>query len=187
MNRNASSCITAGAVLLTTGLAVACSSSSSSVAGPVTGRETFTGTEVLTSAQAASNSFEPTIPLTASGLFSDTGSIHLGGGSAAGATSIVLKNGDVNVHHAATNPNLQPVPMGAASACVYGATEPVKYTVTGGTGSYKNITGGSGVATVTFEFDLPKMANGKCDVANSATPTGGKVTFTAVGPITRSS
>ena len=166
--------------------AAACSSSGSS--GPVTGTETFSGTQVMTAAQAASSTFEPTIPLKATGLFSDTGSIHLGGGNKAGPAVIVLGKGDVKVTHTATNPNLQPKPIGAASACVFGVTEAVKYTVTGGTGSYADVKSGStGVATVTFKFDLPKLAGGKCNEANSAVPTGGSTSFSAVGPITMSS
>jgi hypothetical protein len=157
--------------------------------GPVTGVETFAGTEIMTPAQAASNSFEPTIHLTASGLFSDAGTIHLGGGNAAGATSIILGNGDVNVHHAATNPSLQPTQV--PGTCTYAATENVAYTVTGGTGSYSNITGGHGVATVSFRFKTPLLPaaepEGKIACNTNANPTGGSVSFKAVGPITRSS
>jgi hypothetical protein len=162
--------------------AAACSSSSSSTA--TTGTETFSGTETLTAAQAGSNSFQPTIPLKASGVFSDSGSIFLNAGNKAGPSTIKLGKGNVTIHHAATNPNLQPVPIGAASACVFGATEHVAYTVTGGTGSYKGITGGQGVATLTIKITLPKLAGGKCNESNSAAPTGGSASFDAVGPVT---
>jgi hypothetical protein len=161
--------------------AAACSSSSSSTA--TTGTETFSGTETLTAAQAGSNSFQPTIPLKASGVFSDSGSIFLNAGNKAGPSTIKLGKGNVTIQHAATNPNLQPVPIGAASACVFGATEHVGYTVTGGTGSYKGITG-HGVATLTIKVTLPKLAGGKCNESNSAAPTGGSASFDAVGPVT---
>lgn len=179
--------IVAAAAVLGIGLTAAACSSSSSSSGPVTGTETFSGTQVMTAAQAASSSFEPTIPLTASGAFSDHGSIHLGGGNKAGPAVIVLGKGDVKVTHAATNPNLQPNPVGAASACVFGVTEAVAYTVTGGTGSYAGITGGHGTATIVEKVTLPKLAGGKCNEANSAIPTGGSASFSAVGPVTRSS
>jgi hypothetical protein len=181
----------AGAALMTAGIASACSSgsstSSATIATPVTGTETFAGTEVMTPAQAASSNFQPTIPIRASGLFADTGHITLNGGNKAGPTTIVLGRGGVTVHHAATNPNQNPVLLAPASACVYGLTEAVKYTVTSGTGSYANITGGHGIATVTFKIDLPKGANGKCNASQTAMPTGGDVSFSAVGPITRTS
>jgi hypothetical protein len=185
MQRTKMSVVAAAAVLGIGLTAAACSSSSSS--GPVTGTETFSGTQVMTTAQAASNNFEPTIPLTASGVFSDHGSIHLGGGNEAGPAVIVLGKGDVKITHAATNPNLQPKPIGAASACVYGVTEAVAYTVTGGTGSYAGITGGHGAATIVEKVTLPKLAGGKCNLSNSAVPTDAQVTFSAVGPVTRSS
>jgi hypothetical protein len=192
--------ITEAAITIAGMAIVSCSSSSSSstvrptpravtqtatFSVPITGNETFSGTEVLTSAQAASNTYEPKIPLTASGLFYDTGSILLTNGNAAGPGSIILGAGNINVHHAATNPNLQPKPIGPAKGCVYGASQDVKYTITSGTGLYKDITSGHGVATVSFRFTLPKLRNGKCNTANNANPLAGTVTFSATGPITR--
>jgi hypothetical protein len=161
------------------------SSSSSSNSGPVTGTETFNGTEHLTAAETASTNYNPTVPLTASGMFSDTGSIYLSGGNGAGSATIALKNGDIKVQHAKTNPNLQPKSTGVG--CTYAATQAVNYTVTGGTGSYSNVTGGKGVATVIFGFTLPKLSNGSCNTSSSATPTAGYATFHAIGSLTRSS
>lgn len=158
----------------------ACSSSSS---GPVTGTETFAGTEALTPAQIVSSTFEPTIALTASGLFSDTGSIHLTGGNAAGPTTIQLKSGNINIHHAATSPNLQPR---LVSGCTYAVSENVAYTVTGGASSYANVTGGHGTATVSETFTMPKSGSG-CANPDNAAPVSGTAGFKAVGPITRSS
>jgi hypothetical protein len=170
--------------------------------GPVTGTETFSGTEQMTSAQVANPNFNPTIPLTASGLFSDRGHIYLGGGNGAGPASIKLANGDVNLFHAKTNPNIQPR---LVSGCTYAATENVDYTVTGGTGAYSNITGGKGIATVTFTFTMPKLAPAKippqiqgpggsrpqpaCANPNNpyVNPVSGGASFRAVGPIMRSS
>jgi hypothetical protein len=160
------------------------SSSSSSSSVPVTGTETFNGTEHLTAAETASTNYNPTVPLTASGMFSDTGSISLSGGNGAGPATIALKNGDIKVQHAKTNANLQAKPTGVG--CIYAATQAVNYTVTGGTGSYSNVTGGKGVATVTFGFTLPKLSNGSCNTSSTATPTAGYATFHAIGSLTRS-
>jgi hypothetical protein len=185
MNRRTRALALAGAACMTAGIAGACSSSSSS-SGPVTGTETFSGTLVMTPAQLSNNNFHPTIPIKATGLFADTGSIALSGGNGAGSSTIVLGKGDIKVHHAATPANPVPKQVGAASSCVYGVTEHVAYTVTGGTGSYANVTGGHGTATIVQRVDLPKVSGG-CNASNSAVPTGGSVQFTAVGPITSSS
>ena len=174
---------TAAASILVLGAGIGIGACSSSSSGPVTGTETFAGTEVLTPAQIASSTFQPTIPLTASGLFSDTGSIHLSGGNAAGPTSIKLKSGDINIHHAATSPNLQPK---LVSGCTYAVSENVAYTVTGGASSYANVTGGNGTATVTESFTMPRSGSGCANPSNAA-PASGSVSFKAVGPITRSS
>jgi hypothetical protein len=164
--------------------------------GPVTGTETFAGTEVLTAAQAGSQNFFPTIPLTASGLFSDKGSIYLAPGSGkngngGGPATIRLNNGNIRVHHGASNPNEQPVRQG--TSCVYAFSDKVGYTVTGGTGRYSNVTGGHGTATVTFRFTLPKLvpvdptSPAGCNTGSNAVPLGGSASFSAVGPVTRSS
>jgi hypothetical protein len=201
MNKNIAILAT-GATLIVS--IIGCSSSSSSSSAhslgksvtptstmPVTGSEMFAGTEVLAPAELKNSNYTPTIPLAATGLFSDSGSIYLAPGSGKdgdgpGPATIKLAMGSINVHHDATNPNLQPKLVGPAKDCVYGVTQNVGYTITGGTGAYKNVkAGGKGVATVNEQFNLPVLKDGKCDMAESAVPSAGTVTFKAVGPITR--
>ncbi len=161
------------------------------------GTETFSGIKNLTAAQTSAQNFVPTIPLTASGPFSDTGSIYLTPGSGKdgngpGTATIKLANGDLNVHHAASLPaNAQPVQL-PGSSCTFSVTQKTGYTVVGGTGKYAGATG-HGVATVTFNFTLPRLpihsghitsSDGACDTSNSAMPLGGQVVFSAVGPVT---
>lgn len=165
--------------------------------GPVTGNETFSGQTALTSAQAGNSHFNPTIPLTASGLFSDHGSIYLEPGSGKngngpGPASIKLGNGDINVSHAGSDANSQPVRQG--STCTYDVSEKVAYTVTGGTGSYSNVTGGHGIATVTFQFTFPVLPVGHVRTGSEApacngnvNPVSGTAVFSATGPVSRSS
>jgi hypothetical protein len=179
----------ASAALIGAGVVGACSSAASSVA-KTEGIEAFAGEHVLTAAQASSQTYVPTIPLKAKGLFSDSGSIYLAPGSGKdgngpGPATIKLSKGDINVNHGSTNPNLQPKPVGPASACVFGFTQKVSYTVTGGTGAYSDVKSGSGVATVTEAFKLPRTATGACASIESTNvaPVGGSVTFAAVGTI----
>lgn len=193
--------VSAVSLLAVTGLAAACSSGSTSSASAkasaskasvsakasastMSGTETFSGTEQLTKAQAASDSYVPVIALHATGVFTDTGSIALVPGSGkngdgAGPATIKLSKGNINVKHAATNPNAQPKQL---SGCTYGLTEHVGYTMTSGTAAYAGATG-SGTATVKEDFTVPKLANGKCNTANNAVPTGGTVVFSATGPV----
>jgi hypothetical protein len=180
-------------LLAAIGTTAACgSSSSSTVKSTVTsGVETFSGTLVLTPAEAASQSFVPTIPLTATGVIHDTGSIYLApgsgkDGSGPGPATIKLTKGDINVQHGASNPNLQPQLM-KAGTCLYGGKQNVSFTITGGTGAYKNIkAGGKGTATVDEQFTMPRMDHSKeCNLADNAVPTGGTYIFTATGTITR--
>ena len=169
------------------------SSAGSSSGTGTSGTETFAGIENLTAAQANSQNYVPVISLSATGAFIDTGSIALIPGSGKdgngpGPATVKLSQGNISIHHAASNPNAQPVPMPKIGPCVYGLAQKVSYTITGGTGRYARATG-SGVATVTFDFNLPQIAvQGHtgglvCDTRNSAMATGGKVTFTAIGPV----
>jgi hypothetical protein len=150
----------------------------------MSGTETFSGTEQLTKAQAASDSYVPVITLHATGVFADTGSIALVPGSGKdgngpGPATIKLSKGNINVTHAATPANEQPTLI---SGCQYGITDRVGYTMTSGTKAYAGAVG-SGTATVKEDFTVPKLASGKCNMTSNAVPTGGTVTFTATGPV----
>jgi hypothetical protein len=163
-------------------------------ANTTTGTESFVGTVPMTAAQAANPNFNPTVPITASGLFSDHGSIYLApgsgpGGNGPGSAVIKFASGNINVNHTkSTNPQPKFV-----SACTFTLVDRVGYTVTGGSGSYSGIKSGGGTAVVTFNFDVPAIAHahnlgltgpGACNT--NAAPTSGEVIFKAVGPITRS-
>jgi hypothetical protein len=149
-------------------LLAACSSSS-------TGAETIYGTTTST----ANN---PTIPLTATGVFTDTGTISLGGKSTKG--TLHFKKGGLNVNH--SNPPAPNTPSSFnATTCRVAFAESGTFKVTGGTGPYKGATG-HGTFKVTFAATLPKLASGKCNESNSANPLPGTslTTFKATGNLT---
>ncbi|HUC35928.1 MAG TPA: hypothetical protein VMR97_02265 [Acidimicrobiales bacterium] len=152
-----------GAVLL-----AACSSSS-------TGAETIYGSTTST----ANN---PTVPLTASGVFSDTGSITLGSNSTKGA--LHFQKGQLNVTHS-NPPNPNAPTSFNSTTCRAVFAESGTFTVTGGTGPYNGATG-HGTFAVTFATTLPKLANGQCNESNNANPVPGTslTTFKATGNIT---
>ena len=156
--------VAVGAVLF-----AACSSS------PSTGAETISGSTT----SAANN---PTIPLKATGVFTDTGSITLGSHSTKG--TLKFTKGDLNVNH--SNPPSPNAPTSLNSTtCRAVFDEHGTFTVTGGTGPYKDATGHGGFA-VSFAFNLPKLASGQCNESNNANPVPGTYlsTFKATGTIT---
>lgn len=149
-------------------LLAACSS-------PSTGSETIYGTTTST----ANN---PTVPLKATGVFTDTGTIYLGGNSTKG--TLHFKKGALNVDH--SNPPSTNAPTSFnATTCRAVFAESGTFKVTGGTGPYNGATG-HGTFKVTFAADFPKLANGKCNESNSASPVPGTslTTFKATGNIT---
>lgn len=162
------------------------SASTGATAG-MAGNEVFSGTEQLTKAQAGSSKYVPVIPLHATGVFADTGSIALVPGSGAngngpGKAALKLSKGSISVTHGAdSNPNARPSQL--AGTCMYEQAEHTGYTVTGGTKAYAGVTG-HGTATIIFRFTLPKLADGKCSTAANAAPAGASVTFLATGPLT---
>ncbi len=156
-------------VALAAALFAACSSSS-------TGAETLYGTTTST----ANN---PTVPLKATGVFTDTGSIYLGDNKQTKGT-LHFKKGGLNLTHSnPPNPNA-PTSFNATTCRVVFA-ESGTFKVTGGTGPY-NGASGHGTFKVTFAANLPKLANGQCNESNNANPIPGTAltTFKAVGNIT---
>lgn len=165
----------------------ASASSSSGTPAARSGTEVFSGVEQLTKAQLASNTYNPVIPLHASGVFTDTGSITLVPGSGSngdgpGPGTFKLSRGNLALTHTAdSRPNAQPVQV---RGCEYHVIEHVSYTLTVGTGTYARASG-HGTATVTYDVTQPVPAAGICGgAASSANPVSGSVTFLASGPVT---
>jgi hypothetical protein len=146
----------------------ACSSSS-------TGVETIYGT-------TTSDANNPTVPLTATGVFTDTGSLSLGSNSTKG--TLHFKKGGLNLTH--SNPPSPNAPTSFdPTTCRAVFAESGTFTVTGGTGPY-NGASGHGTFSVSFAANLPKLANGQCDESSNANPVPGTslTTFKATGNIT---
>jgi hypothetical protein len=136
------------------------------------GTETFSGS-------TASTANSPTVPLKASGVFADTGSIYLADSNSLKGT-FKLSDGNLYVTHS-KGVQRQTV----SKTCVAVFTETGTYVVTGGTGTYKGAAGGVGTYKVTFSATLPKLADGKCNEAQSAQPVKGTslTVFHATGPV----
>jgi hypothetical protein len=150
-------------------LLAACSSSS-------TGAETLYGTTTST----ANN---PTVPLKATGVFTDTGSIYLGNNKQTKGT-LHFKKGALNLTH--SNPPSPNAPTSFnTTTCRVLFAESGTFKLTGGTGPYNGATG-HGTFKVTFAATFPKLASGKCNMSNSANPLPGTslTTFKATGNIT---
>ncbi len=155
--------------------AAACSSSSSpsTTAKSGSGTETFYGTTT-----SVANS--PTIPLKASGVFSDTGSITLtGSGNKSGKGTLHFSKGSIEVEHS------KGVQSGGAASgtCHVTFGEAGTFTALSGTGSYKDIAG-HGTYKLSFSGTVKRKHDGRCDVnANPETGTA-LTTFKATGPFT---
>ena len=149
-------------------LFAACSSSS-------TGAETLYGTTTST----ANN---PTVPLKATGVFTDTGSIYLGSKTTKGY--IALQKGCTKCDPLQSTQSQCPTSVNPTTCRVVFAGSGT-FKVTGGTGPYNGATG-HGTFTVTFAATFPKLANGQCNESNSANPLPGTslTTFKATGNIT---
>jgi len=169
MRRNEMKIVGIATVALAAVLLAACSSSS-------TGAETIYGTTTST----ANN---PTVPLRATGVFTDTGSIYLGNNNATKGT-LHFKKGGLNLTHS-NPPSLNTPTSFNPTTCRAVFAGSGTFKVTGGTGPYNGATG-HGTFTVTFAANFPKLANGQCNESNSANPVPGTslTTFKATGNIT---
>ena len=167
------------AVLATAGLAACSSSSSSSSTAPVP----RTGTEVITGT-TTSVANAPTIPLKASGLFADTGSITLSGNSNAGTDTLKLSKGGLRVYHKQTR---SPGTIFNPRTCSIKFSETGTFhLVPGSTGAYKGITG-KGTYWVVFTATMPRLTGGRgCDNSQNVNPVPGSAltTFTVTGTFT---
>jgi hypothetical protein len=146
------------------------------------GSSTKTGTENF-SGSTTSSANNPTIPLKASGVFTDTGSFVLGNGKSTKGT-LDFSKGKIDVTHSIGNDNAPPTSFNAKT-CHVVFESPGTFTVTGGTGTYEGATG-HGSYKVTFSATLPKLKNGKCNESNNAQPVAGSslTAFEASGTLT---
>lgn len=137
------------------------------------GTETFTATTADMSVIAApSNS----LPVKATGSFTDTGSINLAGDGK--SATLHLRNGTIAMSHGRGTSKQSLDPTSCRASLI---ESDLKYQITGGTGRYAGITG-SGTAELTLIATLPK-SHGTCNASQSAVPTSARETFSGTGPI----
>jgi hypothetical protein len=152
---------------------VACSSSSSSTSTPPATHSATptprTGAEVIVG-DTASEANNPKIPLHATGLFADTGSIVLTGNGSSGTGKLTLSKGVLKVHHSTTR---SPGTIFDSKTCAVKVTEAGTFQIVpGSTGAYKKLTG-SGTFLVTFTGTMPRLKSGKCNNSQNANPVAG--------------
>jgi hypothetical protein len=160
--------------LATGALALAACSSSPSPAPS----STTSGT-VIFAGSSTSLANNPVIPLRATGVITDTGTIKLSGGPGAGTGVIKLSHGHVNVMHSRGTGSAFHL---SKATCTAGQNVHGTYTVTGGTGKYAHATG-HGRFDVTFTVKFA-MTGGQCTVTRHTQPASGHTTFLATGPLT---
>lgn len=137
------------------------------------GTETFTATTADMSVIAAPNN---SLPVKASGSFTDTGTISLAGDGK--SATLHLHSGTIAISHG-RGTSRQSLDKADCRASL--VESGLKYRITGGTGKYAGITG-SGTAELTLVASLPKN-HGTCNSSQSAVPTSARETFTAAGPV----
>jgi hypothetical protein len=160
-------CVIATAAL---GAALAACSSGSSHAS---GTETFSASTSKLQAIASKNA---KVPATARGAFTDKGTIALG----TGTTSVLaFPDGKIHISHATQTPRQRVNPTTCHAVVAFSA---IPYTVTGGTGRFKGISG-HGTANITIDATLPHTSNGTCNASANAVPTSAREVFLATGPV----
>ena len=182
------------AALLAAGIA-ACSSSSSTTttnnsaatakASPTSTSGVERATGKVTGASALANNV--TIPLTWTGPVNTTGSFGTGSPAPAKGQhhTFTTAAGNFNVIVSTAPKTVQKVLSTSTCLFEFATTVPYKADGAASTGKFAGSTG-SGVVTVSFTANLPKLANGKCNTSNSAQPLakGAAAVFAAAGPLT---
>jgi hypothetical protein len=136
---------------------------------------TTTGTQTISG--SSTNLSSSTLPVTATGVVSTTGSLPLDTSS----LSIVIKfaAGDLDLTH---SKGTMPPPVVNTANCSASQVETGTYTVTGGTGKFSGATG-HGDFKISFAGVFPKTS-GACTITQSSTPVSGTMAFRASGPLT---
>ena len=137
------------------------------------GTESFTATTADMSVIAAANN---SLPVKASGAFTDSGTISLSGDGK--TATLHLHDGTIAMSH---GPGTSNQSLDRANCRASLVESGLKYRITSGTGRYVGMTG-SGTAELTLIAALPKD-HGTCNASQSAVPTSARETFTATGPI----
>jgi hypothetical protein len=139
-----------------------------------------TQTFVLTTRSTAAN---PVYQATATGPISATGTMQATSTASSAPLRAKFPKGTFLLNEVSAGHETGMINPSTCAA-VYTDTG-IKYTITGGTGSYKGITG-SGTANLRFTGTLPKLSNGKCNESTSVTPVAGTALSVvhARGPVT---
>jgi hypothetical protein len=140
---------------------------------PAAGTEHFLASTSNMSVIAAPDN---SLPVKASGSFTDAGSISLSGN---GKTAVLhLSNGTISISHGRGKSTQT---LDTANCHTSLVESDLRYRITGGTGKYARITG-SGTADLIVVAALP-LVHGKCDASQSAVPDSASETFSATGPV----
>lgn len=161
--------VLASAAVLLAGLA-ACSSSASS-ARPATAPQTGTETAYGTISGPAALASNPVFQLTLSGLVDTSGTIPLGRSAGKGASRIFdTAHGKLAV--VLTSSGTTTAGLKSMSTCRFAFSRKVPFTVDGAksTGRFASAAG-KGSALVVIAGNLPKTADGRCDVSRDARPS----------------
>jgi hypothetical protein len=126
---------------------------------------------------------DPVYRAVASGVFSATGTMQAQGTASNAPLKATFPGGTFLLTE--TSGGKPAATINSTTCAVRFAATGVQYKLSGGTGSYKGISG-SGTATVRFTGVLPKLSDGKCDTSSSAEPKAGTLVSTvhASGPVT---
>lgn len=141
-----------------------------------------TGTESI-GGQTSSMANVPTVPLHATGIFTDTGTLTLSGSGGSGTGTLKFSHGNLTVYHSTQHPLGNGLPPVNPVHCTFSGAENGTFKVTSGTGSYEGASG-QGVYKVSFTGQLPRLPSGKCNLSQNAQPTSVETTFLATGTLT---
>jgi hypothetical protein len=170
-----------GALCVIAALAGCGSSAPAKASAPPPKASKHSGTET-TVMTTSSRGKDPTYALTASGVFTGSGTFR-GIGNGKNSSTAKLAGGSYVVDHPQDKAKKVSESVDQKS-CKVKLVEKSPYTIGHGTGKYAGISG-SGVALVTETYKVSRLADGKCNGSVSAKPKDGTLhtTIKAVGPV----